>query len=136
MYFLINPEDNSVNCFLETEFPDFYNPGGEKLNIGDQDVSYLAEDQDLYDLFWDPDTETLVPREDWIRLSKEELAEFIDQQQALNEALTISDGEKYNKLVDFLAKQFPGDVTIQEMLSDNEVTQDELAQIEEMLNAE
>jgi hypothetical protein len=86
-------------------------------------------------MFYDPETDSLIPNALGLqRITEQEFAEYINQQQVINEAITSQDTDKYNKLVNFLAQVFPDNPAIQEILSDSTVTQDELQQIEDMLN--
>jgi hypothetical protein len=134
MYFLINQLDNSVNFVSENPIPDFmtlsYPVYRKELS-----VDHLPEDTILVDCFYDPDTDSIIPNALGLkRITEQEFAEYINQQQLINEAITHQDTDKYNKLVTFLSQVFPDNPAIQEILSDSTVTQDELQQIEDMLN--
>lgn len=131
MYFLIN-SDTSVNHASVEEIPDWYDPDNELLRV-EADVDHLPEDIELVDCFWDAEAEQIITKNDYLRMTYEEMDEFIDQQQALNEALTASDTDKFNKLVSFLDQMFPDSDQIKQILADDVVTQEELQQIEDML---
>jgi hypothetical protein len=134
MFFLINTLDNSVNCQSEHDIPDWMMVSYPtyKVEIPDDKI---PKDVDLSVYFYDKENECLIPHELGLkRMAENELQEYIDQQQVINQAIASQDSEKYNKLVEFLAKVFPNNPDIEAILSDNTVTQDELQQIENMLN--
>ena len=134
MYFLINQEDNSVNCASETPIPDFMTVA-YPVYRKELPVDHLPEGTILADCFYDPETDSLIPNALGLqRITEKEFSEFINQQQLIGQAITQQETDKYNKLVTFLAQVFPDNPAIQEILSDSTVTQDELQQIEDMLN--
>jgi Lhr-like helicase len=134
MYFLINQQDNSVNCASEKPIPDFMTVS-YPVYRKELSVDHVPEGMNLTDMFYDPETDSLIPNALGLqRITEREFAEYINQQQLINEAITSQDTDKYNKLVNFLAQVFPDNPAIQEILSDSAVTQDELQQIEDMLN--
>jgi hypothetical protein len=134
MYFLINQQDNSVNFASEKPIPDFMTVA-YPVYKKELPVDHLPEDIILTDCFYDPDTDSIIPNALGLkRITEQEFAEYINQQQLINQAITQQDTDKYNKLVNFLAQVFPDNAAIQEILSDSTVTQDELQQIEDMLN--
>jgi hypothetical protein len=135
MHFLINDSDNSVNCVSEEMFPQFMIHEG--LTYRELPVDHLPADTVLFLCFYDPETNSIIPNaQGLVELTKQEFQEYIDQQQAIQKSIAQSaDADKYTKLVNFLAQVFPDNPTITAMLSDNTVTQDELQQIEDMLNA-
>jgi len=132
MYFFINEQDNSVNTYSDEPIPEFMFHAG--LYKVEKPVDHLPEGVHPFNCFYDPVTESIVPS-NLVLLTKQELQDYIDQQQAIHEAITSADTDKYNKLVTFLAEVFPNNPTITSILADNTVTQDELQQIENMLNA-
>jgi Lhr-like helicase len=134
MYFLINQQDNSVNFASENPIPDFMTVS-YPVQRKELSVDHVPEGMNLTDMFYDPETDSLIPNALGLqRITEQEFAEYINQQQVINEAITSQDTDKYNKLVNFLAQVFPDNPAIQEILSDSTVTQDELQQIEDMLN--
>ena len=134
MYFLINEKDNSVNYASEEPIPDFMTVS-YPVYRKELPVDHLPENTILADCFYDPDTDSIIPNTLGLqRITELQLKEYIDQQQLINEAISQQDTDKYNKLVSFLAQVFPDNPAIQEILSDNTVTQDELQAIENMLN--
>ena len=134
MYFLINQQDNSVNFASEKPIPDFMTVS-YPVYRKELSVDHVPEGMNLIDMFYDPETDSLIPNALGLqRITEQEFAEYINQQQVINEAITSQDTDKYNKLVNFLAQVFPDNPAIQEILSDSTVTQDELQQIEDMLN--
>jgi hypothetical protein len=133
MFFLINTKDNSVNCYSEHDIPDWMMVSYPtyKVEISDDKLPENVEELNAY--FYDKQNDCLI-HSDLKRMTDSELQEYIDQQQVIDQAITSQDSEKYNKLVEFLAKVFPNNPDIEAILSDNTVTQDELQQIENMLN--
>ncbi len=132
MYFLINESDNSVNCASEQPFPEFMCHAG--LFKVEADVSHLPEGTILVDCFWNPDNQTIILNtEGFQRITEQEFAAYINQQQLINQAISSADVDKYNKLVNFLASVFPDNEQIRSILADETVTQEELQQIEDML---
>ena len=136
MHFLINNKDNSVNCVSEQMFPQFMIHQG--LSYYELPVDHLPENENLFLCFYDPSTNSIIPNsQGLIRLTTNEFKEYIDQQQLIQTAIKKnSESEKWNKLVNFLNQVFPNNSTINEILADNEVTTDELQQIENMLNGQ
>lgn len=134
MYFFINEQDNSVNTYSPDPIPEFmFHEGLYKV---EKPVDHLPEGTDLFLAFYDPVTESIIPNKmGLVPLSKQEFTEYIEQQKAIHQAITSAETDKFAKLVGFLAEMFPGNETIKQILSDNTVTQDELQQIENMLNA-
>lgn len=134
MHFLINKMDNSVNFASEEEIPEFMNDPTMTYYV-EASVDHMPEDTVFVDCFWDPENNVIIPNSLGLqRISEQELAEFINQQQLINQAITQTDTDKYNTLVNFLATVFPDNEQIKSILSDQTVTQDELQQIEDMLN--
>ena len=133
MYFLINDEDNSVNTWSHSPIPSFMKHSG--LTAVERPVDHFPEDTDWMSLFYDPDTDSMIPNKlGMVRIEMREFQEYLDQQQMIQSAITQAETEKYNKLVMHMASLFPDDPTIKEILSDGVITQDELQQIEDMLN--
>jgi Lhr-like helicase len=134
MYFLINQQDHSVNFVSENPIPDFMTVS-YPVYRKELPVDHLPEDMNLVDCFYDPETDSIIPNALGLqRITEQEFAEYINQQQLINQSISQQDTENYNKLVNFLAQVFPDNPAIQEILSDSTVTQDELQQIEDMLN--
>jgi small-conductance mechanosensitive channel len=134
MYFLIN-SDNTVNFASHEEIPEFMNHSGTwKIelpvdHLDKDDVTYLQDE-----CKYDEASNSIIPS-GLRRASLDELKVMLDQQQAIQQALTQQESEKYNKLVSALAKLFPDNAEIKAILSDNVITTDELQQIEDMLNS-
>jgi hypothetical protein len=131
MYFLINDEDNSVNCYSAEPLPDFMAHTG--LSKKELPVDHLPEDTNYYDCFWDQETNTIKPGL-VERISHDEFKAWIDQQQVIQQAITQQEQGKWNTLLAHIASKFPDDPKITEILSDGVVTDTELQQIEDMLN--
>jgi hypothetical protein len=134
MHFLINDSDKSVNYFSEEPIPEFMNHSGTTLI--EASIDHLPPETDLTTCFYDSENNTIIldPKGIRIPMTAQELQEFIDQQQLLQQAITSAETDKFNKLVAALATLFPDNAAIQEILSDNTVSADELQQIEDMLN--
>lgn len=144
MFIIINP-DKSVNWVGDQAPPD-------KYVLDNMSVIEITEDQidrpegdtsNLHEYFWEEETQKLVLDpvkflgEDAANLgviAKEDLQALIDQQIALNAAITSAQSEVYNKLVVALAQKFIDDPVIAEILSDQIITVDEFATIAEMLS--
>lgn len=135
MHFLINDSDKSVNCVSENPFPRFMVHAG--LLEVELPVDHLPPGHNLTHCYFDPDTNSIIldPAGPRRILTGTELEDLINQQQAIQQAVTSAENEKFTKLVNALNSLFPDNAAIQEILSDNIVTQDELQAIEDMLNA-
>jgi len=134
MYFLINDSDNSVNAWSNEPIPSFMNHTG--TTAIEKSVDQFPDDTDWHDLFYDPSTDTMIPNKlGLIKMETKEVIEYIEQQKQIQQAITQAETKKYQDLVTHLASLFPNDPKIKEILSDGVVTQDELQQIENMLNA-
>lgn len=143
MYLLINNLDNSVNNASETPFPDFMvHEGLSRKEVDLETQSHLTEEEksNVIDLFWKQDDSGLESSElVFRRINEKELQELIDQQQELQIALVKSESEqskeKFNQIAAALIQLFPDNEQIKAILSDNEITQDELNEIENLLNS-
>lgn len=138
-YYLINDQDNSVNHFQDTAHPEFMKGSTTYEVQYDIDSSDLSDEdkEDIFMLFWDKEAEKLIPNAmKLVKMTKAELQEWIDEQQLLAQAVSkANDTDKYNKLVNLLKQLYPDNPAIDEILTDENVTQDELAEIETMLNS-
>ena len=134
MYFLINTIDDSVNFNSPDPIPDWMMVAYPvyRAEVPDNE---LPEGVDLHYCYYNKENNSIYPSPMGLtRLSAKELQEFIDQAQLTQQAVSQQDTDKYNKLVEFLAKVYPDDPAIQAILADNTVTTDELQTIENMLN--
>jgi hypothetical protein len=135
MYFLINDSDKSVNYFSENPIPEFMVHTG--ITAMEKTVDHLPEGTELLHCFFDPDTDSIIldPRGPRTELTKDELKAIFEQQKLLQAAITQAQSEKWTRLTSALRVLFPDNAEIQSILSDGQVTQDELTQIESMLNS-
>ena len=135
MYFLINDEDNSVNYVSENPIPEFMLHEG--ITAIEKSIDHLPEGTQLLHCYFDPDTDLIIldPRGPRTELTKTEIGAVIEQQRLLQSAITQAESEKWTRLTTVLQLLFPNNTEIQSILSDGQVTQDELTQIESMLNA-
>jgi hypothetical protein len=144
MYLIINDSDKSVNWWGDEP------PISKWVIEGKQTVIEITEDQivrpegnesNLSAFFWDEELQKLTLDASTISdqgpvyfVPDRELLEVVENQRALESAVSAAQTELYNKLVLRLAELFKDDSTINEILSDQIITVDEFATISEMLS--
>lgn len=143
MYFIINDSDKSVCWWGEEEPPTRWVIQGKQtvIEISEEQIDRPeGNESPLQEFFWDEvnqkltlDTST-ISDEPVFYLPDAELFALIENQRALESAVSSAQTELYNKLVLRLAELFKDDPTISEILSDQIITVDEFATISEMLS--
>lgn len=133
MHFLINEKDYSVNNASAERQPDWMvHEGLIRKEFADEDLPDV-EDKTL--LMYDPVSESMVDLGNTL-VTQRELQAYIDEQQALNAALSKTSESKYGDIVALLKTLFPDDPRIDEIVQNDEITLDEFAEIEAMLASE
>lgn len=148
MWVLINDYDKSVNNAQLEQFPEWYysNTDDKVIQKEITDITNLpAENRD--DMQWiidncmlNPDNTSQLIEHEYQKLSEEELKSIIEEEQALETAMIANNTEvqddRYDQIANLLKRLFPNNEEVQTILSDNQITDTELNQINSMLNEE
>lgn len=135
MYFIINDSDKSVNWAGNTApWAPMVHEGTYSIQLP---VDHLPSNTDFIMCFHDPEANTIIENTMGLQqIAEAEALEIVNQQVALQEAISSAEGQKYDELVGKLMTIFGDDPRIVEILSDETITVDEFETINSMLNGE